>query len=49
MAGIGSALFAGVAYNFIRRARDTDHPVVVVLYFPMVAIPMMAVASCTFG
>jgi drug/metabolite transporter (DMT)-like permease len=45
LAGIGSAIFAGVAYNFIRRARDTDHPVVVVLYFPLVAIPVMAVAS----
>lgn len=45
LAGVGSALFAGVAYNFIRRARDTDHPVVVVLYFPLVAIPVMAVAS----
>ena len=45
IAGVGSALFAGVAYNFIRRARDTDHPVVVVFYFPLVALPVMAVAS----
>lgn len=45
IAGIASAVFAGVAYNFIRRARDSDHPVVVVFYFPLVALPVMAVAS----
>lgn len=41
--GVLSAFFAGAAYNCIRKVKDTDHPVVVVLYFPMVATPIMAV------
>lgn len=43
--GIGSALFAGLAYVFIRKVKDSDHPLVVVLYFPLVATPVMAVVS----
>lgn len=43
--GIGSALFAGLAYVFIRKVKDTDHPLTVVLYFPLVATPVMAVIS----
>lgn len=43
--GVGSAFFAGAAYNCIRMVKDTDHPLVVVLYFPMVATPVMLVLS----
>lgn len=43
--GILSAFFAGAAYNCIRMVKDTDHPLVVVLYFPMVATPIMLVLS----
>ncbi|MBI1288023.1 MAG: EamA family transporter [Flavobacteriales bacterium] len=43
--GLGSALFAGAAYNCIRIVKDTDHPLVVVLYFPLVATPIMLVLS----
>jgi len=43
--GILSSLFAGAAYNCIRVLRDSDHPVVVVFYFPLVATPIMAVLS----
>ena len=39
--GIGSAIFAGLAYNCIRKLRHTDHPIVVVLYFPLIATPIM--------
>ncbi|MCB0481056.1 MAG: DMT family transporter [Flavobacteriales bacterium] len=45
LAGIASAVFAGLAYNCIRILRNTDQPVVIVLYFPLVAIPIMAVLS----
>ena len=45
LAGIGSAVFSGIAYNAIRKLKDTDHPVVVVFYFPLVATPIMLVAS----
>ena len=43
--GIGSAISAGLAYNFIRKVKNTDHPLVVVLYFPLVATPVMAIIS----
>ncbi len=43
--GIGSAIFSGVAYNAIRKLKDTDHPVVVVFYFPLIATPVMLVFS----
>lgn len=43
--GLLSALFAGLAYNFVRKVKDSDHPLVVVLYFPLVATPVMAVFS----
>jgi drug/metabolite transporter (DMT)-like permease len=43
--GVVSALCAGAAYNCIRMVKDTDHPLVVVLYFPLVAIPIMLVLS----
>jgi drug/metabolite transporter (DMT)-like permease len=43
--GLISAFFAGAAYNCIRMVKDTDHPLVVVLYFPMVATPIMLVLS----
>lgn len=43
--GIASAIFAGLAYNCIRKVKDTDHPLVVVFYFPLIAIPVMAVIS----
>lgn len=40
--GICSALMAGFAYNFIRKLRTTDNPYVVVFYFPLIAIPVVA-------
>lgn len=43
--GILSAVFSGVAYASIRKVKNTDDPLVVVLYFPLVSIPIMAVWS----
>lgn len=43
--GVLSAFFAGLAYNAIIKCRNTDHPVVVVLYFPLLAIPVMGIWS----
>ena len=45
LVGILASIFAGLAYNMIRKVKDTDHPVVVVLYFPLIAIPVMTVFS----
>lgn len=43
--GLLSAFFAGAAYNCIRMVKDTDHPLVVVFYFPLIATPIMLVLS----
>lgn len=43
--GILSAMFSGMAYTCIRKLKDSEHPVVVVFYFPLVATPIMAVLS----
>lgn len=42
MLGVVSSLFAGLAYNAVRKCKDTDKPVQVVFYFPLVATPIMA-------
>lgn len=38
--GLGSALFAGIAYNMIRMVKNTEHPLVIVFYFPLVTLPI---------
>jgi len=39
--GILAAVFSGVAYVSIMKLRTTDAPISIVLYFPMIAIPIM--------
>lgn len=46
--GVVSSMFAGLAYNMIRKVKSTDHPVVVVMYFPLIAIPIMTILSLQF-
>ena len=38
--GIVGAFFAGFAYNCVKRLKTTEHPLVIVLYFPLVTIPV---------
>ncbi|MBY0435929.1 MAG: DMT family transporter [Cyclobacteriaceae bacterium] len=38
--GIGSAFFAGLAYNTIRQLKLTEHPLVITFYFPLVSLPI---------
>lgn len=45
--GIVSAFISGIAYNAIMKCRNTDHPVTVVLYFPLIATPIMGTACIT--
>lgn len=45
LVGVFSALFAGMAYNAIAKCKDTDAPITVVMYFPIVAIPVMGVLT----
>ncbi len=35
-----AAFISALAYNMIRKLKDTDHPLVVVFYFPVVALPI---------
>lgn len=39
LAAVGSAFFSGLAYNMVRKLKDSDHPLVVVFYFPLIALP----------
>lgn len=34
------AVFAALAYTTVRKLRETEHPLVVVFYFPLVSIPV---------
>ena len=39
LAGLGGAFGSGVAYTLVRKLAITEHPSVIVLYFPMVCLP----------
>lgn len=39
--GLTSAFTSGIAYNFVRKLKDTDHPIVTVFYFPLVSVPVI--------
>ena len=43
--GIGAALMAGIAYNIVRKLKDTDHPLVVVFFFPLIATPIAGIVA----
>ncbi len=43
--GIGASLFMGFAYNFIRKLKTSEHPLVIIFYFPLVILPIAAVWS----
>lgn len=38
--GLGAALFAGLAYNIIAMLKTSEHPLVVIFYFPLVTLPI---------
>ena len=42
--GVISSMFSGLAYNSIRKLKN-EEPLVVVMYFPLVAFPIMVVFS----
>lgn len=39
--GVLSAVFSGIAYTAIIKLKSTDSPITIVMYFPLIAIPMM--------
>ena len=38
--GLVASVFTGLAYNFVRMLRTTEHPLVIIFYFPLVTIPI---------
>ncbi|TNE82181.1 MAG: DMT family transporter [Bacteroidetes bacterium] len=45
LAGIGSAVASGAAYNMIRKIGKNDDPNVVVFYFPLVTLPLVLIPA----
>ena len=39
--GVLSAVFSSIAYNIIRKLKDSDQPLVIVFYFPLITIPLV--------
>lgn len=46
--GISAAFFAGLAYNIIAKIRNSEHPLVIMFYFPLLTIPVAGV-YCFFN
>ncbi len=40
LVGIVGAFFSGLAYNMIRRLKTSEHPLVIILYFPLISVPV---------
>ena len=38
--GVTSAFFTGLAYNLVRKLKATEHPLVIIFYFPLVTLPL---------
>ena len=43
--GITTSVFMGLAYNFVRKLNTTEHPLVIIFYFPLVLLPIASVWS----
>ncbi len=43
--GILGAVFSALAYSMVRKLKDTDHPMVVVFYFPLITLPLAAIVT----
>ncbi len=41
--GIGSSIFAALAYNMIRQLKLSEHPLIITFYFPLVSVPVTAI------
>lgn len=46
--GLFASVFSGLAYTAVRKLKNTDQPISVVLYFPMIATPVMTIL-CLFS
>ncbi len=44
--GVVSAVFSGIAYISVVRLKATETPLNIVIYFPMLSLPVMGIWSC---
>ncbi len=47
--GVSSALASGMAYNSIRKLKLSEHPLVIIFYFPLITIPITSIYLLFFG
>lgn len=47
--GVISAIGSGIAYNAIMKCRNTDDPITIVMYFPLIATPITLTISILNG
>ena len=43
--GVSASIFMGLAYNFIRKLKTDEHPLVIIFYFPLIMLPISFVWS----
>ncbi|MFD2201367.1 DMT family transporter [Shivajiella indica] len=43
--GLVAAMSMGLAYNLIRKISNSEHPLVIMFYFPLITIPIAAIFS----
>lgn len=43
--GVGAAFCSGIAYNMIRKLKTSEHPLVIIFYFPLVTLPIVGAYS----
>ncbi len=46
--GVGGAFFTGLANNMIRKLKTSEHPLVIIFYFPLISIPITGI-FCLFS
>lgn len=46
--GIAASIFSGIAHNCIRKLNTNEHPLVIILYFPMITMPITGIISLFF-
>ena len=43
--GFSSSFFSGIAFNCIRKLNTSEHPLVIIFYFPLVTLPITGIWS----
>ena len=43
--GFSSSFFSGIAFNCIRKINTSEHPLVIIMYFPLVTLPITGIWS----